>query len=94
MRIPTITVAPIIHALEKKSLLTTNEQEILQPGREMSRILLTDIVNVVRVDGETGSYRDPKWSSLIETLGGSVDAAVESTLSDRTLSDLLDELGE
>jgi len=94
LRIPTITVAPIIHALENKALLTTNEREILQPGREMSRILLTDIVNVVRVDGETGSYRDPKWSSLINTLGDRVDAAVESTLSDRTLSDLLDELEE
>lgn len=94
LRIPTITVAPIIHALENKALLTTNEREILQPGREMSRILLTDIVNVVRVDGETGSYRDPKWSSLIETLGHSVDTAVESTLSDRTLSDMLDELEE
>lgn len=92
LRIPSITVAPIIHALENKALLTTNEKEILQPGREMSRILLTDIVNVVRVDGETGSYRDPKWNKLIETLGDSVDAAVDSTLSKRTLSNLLDEL--
>ncbi len=92
LRIPSITVAPIISALENRALLTTNEQEFLLPGREMSRILLTDIVNVVRIDGDTGSYRDPKWNSVIENLGGNVDAAVEKTLSGRSLSDLLDEL--
>jgi len=94
LRIPTITVAPIIHALEKKGLLTSNEKEVLQPGREMSRIRLVDILHVVRVDGETGSYRDPKWSPVIDDLGASVDQAVDTTLSERTLSDLLDELEE
>jgi len=58
----------------------------------MSRILLTDIVNVVRIDGETGSYEDPRWSALIRQLGDHVDASVEATLAQRTLSDLLDEL--
>ena len=94
LRIPSVTVAPIANALEKKALLTTNEQENLLPGREMSRILLNDILDVVRVDGETGSYRDPKWSPVIETLGGDVDAAVAKTLSGQSLSGLLDELEE
>ena len=91
LRIPSITVAPIIHALERRGLLTTNEKEELLPGREVSRILLGDILGVVRIDGETGSYQDPKWNSIVETLGGNVDAAVETTLSGRSLSDLLDE---
>jgi membrane protein len=94
LRIPSVTVAPITNALEKKTLLTTNEREELLPGREMSRILLNDILDVVRVDGETGSYRDPKWSPVIETLGGDVDAAVAKTLSGQSLSGLLDELEE
>lgn len=92
LRIPTITIAPIIGALEDNGLLTTNEQEQLTPGRDMSRILLTDVLDVVRVDGETGSYRDPKWHDLIERLGSDVDAAVEKTLAGRSLTDLLDEL--
>jgi len=92
LRIPSITLAPIIAGLEKNGLLTTNEQENLLPGREMSRMSLTDILDVVRVDGETGSYRDPKWSGLVDSLGSDVDAAVEETLSGRTLADLLDEL--
>jgi membrane protein len=94
LQIPTITVAPIIVALEDKGLLTTNEKEELLPGREMSRILLGNILDVVRVDGETGSHRNPKWDREIEDLGVSIDAAVEKTLSGRSLSDLLDELRE
>ena len=92
LRIPSITIEPIIGALENKGLLSTNENEQLTPGREMSRILLTDIVNVVRIDGETGSYEEPRWSALIQQLGDHVDASVEATLAQRTLSDLLDEL--
>ena len=92
LRIPSITVAPIITALEEKGLLTTDESENLLPGLEMSRIRLIDVVDVVRIDGETGSHRDPKWNSVIQELGDNLDAAVRETLSERSLSDLLDDL--
>ena len=92
LRIPSITIAPIIADLESSGLLTTNEKDMLLPGREMSRISLVDILDVVRVDGETGSDRDPKWNALVESIGDGVDAAVQQTISDRSLSDLLDEL--
>lgn len=91
LKIPTITLAPIATGLETGGLLATNEKEELLPGREMSRIKLTDILNVVRRDGETGSHRDPKWNDAIDALGAAVDAAVERTVADQTLSDLLDE---
>jgi hypothetical protein len=58
----------------------------------MSRITLHDILEVVRIDGETGSYRDPRWASAIDSIGETIDAAVESTLGDRSLSNLLDEI--
>ncbi len=90
LKIPTITLAPIATGLETSGLLATNEKEELLPGREMSRIKLTDILNVVRREGETGSHRDPRWNSAIDTLGSALDAAVEQTLADQTLSDLLD----
>lgn len=94
LRIPSITIAPIIAGLESNGLLTTNEKDNLLPGRETSRIALADIIDVVRVDGETGSHRDPRWNALIENLGDSVDAAVQQAISDRSLSDLLDDLEE
>lgn len=91
LRIPSITLAPIATGLEANGLLTTNEKEELLPGREMSRITLSDILAVVRHDGETGSHRDPKWNSVIENLGKKLDEAVAGTVSDKTLSDIIDE---
>jgi membrane protein len=90
MRIPTITLAPITAGLETNGLITTSEIEQILPGREMARIKLSDILAVVRSDGETGSHRSPRWDDLVKTIGKSLDGAVEKTLSEQTLSDLLD----
>jgi membrane protein len=92
LRIPSITVMPIISGLEDAGLLTLTEKDVLLPGREMSRIKLGEILDVVRVDGETGSYRDPKWAAEIDSLGETIDAAVGSTLGNKSLSNLLDEV--
>jgi len=92
LRIPTITLAPISLSLESSGMLTTNEKEQLLPGKEMSRITLRDIVSVVRAEGETGSHRTPQWAEAVHDLGNKIDSAVESTLGDKTLSDLLDEI--
>lgn len=90
MRIPTITLAPIAASLETSGLITTSENEQILPGREMARIKLSHILAVVRSDGETGSHRSPRWDDLVKTVGMNLDEAVERTLSDQTLSDLLD----
>lgn len=91
IKIPSIALSPIINVLEDAGLIMPTEKENLLPGREMSRIKLTDILNVVRETGETGSHRDPKWSNHIDELGNALDIAVNNVLADRTLSDLLDE---
>lgn len=91
MRIPTIALAPVIASLEHAGLLQTTENEDLVPGREMSRIGLADILDVVRVEGETGSHRDPRWSGAIDALGDSLDDAISGVIADRTLADLLDD---
>jgi len=92
--IPTIAMTPIAGALEAAGLLLATEQEELMPGREMSRISLQEILDVVRVHGETGSHRDPKWSETIGALGTELDSALAKTIGDRSLSDLLDESEE
>jgi len=90
LRIPSITLAPIALGLETKGLLTTNEKEQLLPGKEMSRIRLQDILSVVREDGETGSHEQPRWDDAINAIGNTLEAAVDKTLGDETLSALLD----
>jgi membrane protein len=91
LRIPSITLAPITSGLEARGLLTSNEKEGLLPGRDLSRLTLSDILSVVRQDGETGSHRDPKWDDSIEKLCGSVEAAVAAAIGDTTLAELLDQ---
>ncbi len=92
LRIPSIALAPVTGALESAGLLLSTEKEELLPGREMSRIRLQEILDVVRVKGETGSHRDPNWSATVDALGTELDSAVAKTVADRTLSDLLDDL--
>jgi len=90
MKIPSVTLAPVIAGLEEEHLLTLTELEELVPAREMSRIKVTDILDVVRVRGETGSYRDPKWEKAIHGLGVELDSAIASTVGDQSLAELLD----
>jgi hypothetical protein len=75
-------------------LLTLTEGEHLQPGREMARISLNDILSVVRVEGETGSHHRPRWAVEIESLGAKLDAALTGTVGEQTLAGLLDEAAE
>jgi membrane protein len=90
MQIPSIALAPVTNALENLGLLISTENEELLPGREMSRITLNDILAVVRTRGETGSYKDPVWTSEIDALGAEMDDALSQVTGDKTLADLLD----
>lgn len=92
LKIPGLTLSPIVSKLEKAGLLTVTEKEQLQPGREMARISLAEILRVVRIIGETGSYRGPKWSPPIASLGEQLDSAVETVVGEKSLAELLDEL--
>jgi len=90
MKMPSVTLTPIIAGLESENLLTTTETEDLLPGREMTRIRLSDVLAVVREHGETGSYRDPEWENVILAIGDDLDASIATALGDQTLADLLD----
>jgi membrane protein len=90
LKIPSISLAPIVNALESAGLLTTTEKEEFLPGRDMSRIRLNDILAVIRVHGETGSYREPAWTAAVDTLGAALDDAIAGVAAEKTLADLLD----
>jgi membrane protein len=94
LRMPSIALTPVLAALDQGGLLATTEKDDLLPGRDMSTIRLDDILSVVRVHGETGSYRDPRWSSKIDALGKDLDDAVLATVGTRTLVDLIGPVAE
>lgn len=90
MKIPTLTLEPIISQLEEAGLVTVTEDEKLQPGRDINRIALGSIVSVVREKGETGSLRQPEWDATVDALAGDIDDAIRTAVGDRTLAELLD----
>ncbi|MGI9202332.1 MAG: YihY/virulence factor BrkB family protein [Woeseiaceae bacterium] len=91
MKMPSVTLTPIIAGLEAEKILTTTESEELVPAREMSRLKLKEILAVVREHGETGSYRDPKWEKAITQLGDQLDGSFSAAIGEQTLADLLDD---
>jgi len=91
LRIPSITLDPIIAGLEKNGLLTSTEAEALVPGRDTALIALGDILAVVREFGETGSITEPRWSPAVQNIGTELDKAVASTVDHTTLAELLDQ---
>jgi membrane protein len=93
MKIPSVTLTPIIAGLESEKMLTTTEAEELVPARDMARMKLRDILAVVRDHGETGSYRDPQWEKAITKLGDQLDESVAAAIGEKTLADLVDQDG-
>jgi membrane protein len=94
LKIPSIALSPIVTALETQGLLISTDKEELLPGQEMSRILLKDILGVVRSMGETGSDQSPDWTEGIDGIGARLDSAVSEVMGNRSLADVLDELAE
>jgi membrane protein len=94
LRIPSITLEPIVAGLEQHGLLTSTEKEALLPGRDTTQIALGDILAVAREFGETGSISEPRWSTAIEEIGSRLDASVATTVANKTLSELLDEVSD
>jgi DNA-binding IscR family transcriptional regulator len=90
LKVPSIALSPITRRLENDGLMIVTEKEELLPGREMSRIKVADILNVVRQRGDTGSYRDPSWSANVKAIGEQLDNAVSEVAGSQTLTDLLD----
>lgn len=91
LKMPSLAIEPVVTALEKAGLLLTTDQKDIVPGRDVSRIRLNDVLDVVRQSGETGSDKLPVWTPGIGDLGGRIDTAVEDVVGETTLADLLDE---
>ena len=91
LQIPSLTFEPILCDLEDNGLLTTNEKDELLPGRETALITLREILDVVRNQGGTGSWREPHWEKHVDEVGKRLDEATLSTVGELTLVDLINE---
>ena len=90
LKIPSLTMAPVLRRLEKAGLLLATENESLIPCRDLALIRLRDILDVVRRGGVTGSDRDPSWSPEVEELAGRIDGAIGEAVGETTLAEFLE----
>lgn len=90
LSVPSITLAPVLEALEQGGLVAVTDKDELLPGKDMAAIRVDEILSVVRDHGETGSYRDPEFSSEVDAVGRKIDSAIEDVVGDQTLSDVLE----
>ncbi len=90
IRVPELTLGPVLNDLEAAGLLHGNERDELLPGREMSRITLYDVLAAVRSGGETGLLVPPLWSAAVDETATAIDAAVGGVTAATTLPEFLD----
>ncbi|MDJ0759829.1 MAG: YihY/virulence factor BrkB family protein [Woeseiaceae bacterium] len=94
LRLPSLTLSPVIDKLEQAGLLTSNEDDCLLPGREMARTTLDDVLSVVRTTDESLVRVTPSWDGEVDAIAKSIDMAIAKAVGTRTLSDLLDDFEE
>ena len=83
-------LADIVRQLEECELLVTTESDVLMPGRDTDRIMLTDIFEAIRhVAGEQPEVRSDKLQRVDDVVAD-VEGTVTRSLAGRTLKDLID----
>ena len=89
--IPAIAISPIVEALEKAGLVKTTVKEEILPGKDMASIKLSDILDIVRSQGETGSHQTPQWTTKIDDICNDLDIAISNVIDNQSLASLLKE---
>jgi hypothetical protein len=91
LNMPSLSIAPVIEALENTGLLTANEQGWLLPGKDPSHVAVDDILASVRSQNFGDSLLRPRWHKVVDQIGNGVDMAIAKSIGTKTLSQLLDD---
>ena len=89
--LPAIAVAQLANGLERAGLLSTTDQDLLVPARDMDHISLQQILNVAR--NQRSGHVAPRVLQLpaIDRLNATLASSWRSSCGERTLRDLVEE---
>lgn len=87
--VPGDTLGPVSDSLEHAGLLTVTEDGALIPGRDLATIRLFDIVRALNRAPSSVELPPGQTDDSVEHLLDAMSGAVEATLGDRTLRELL-----
>jgi membrane protein len=88
--LPGIVLSPVLARLESAGLLTRSEHDELLPNRDPARITLREILAAVREPRQPDEVLAVGWPSAVRQVQGRVAAAIDGTLGDETLADLVE----
>ncbi len=87
LRVPRAAISAMLADLLDDGLIAESADGRLLPGRDLRKILLSDILAAIRGGTIDDVVRDPQ----IDAVTAEVEAAIATALDDRTLADLLDD---
>jgi membrane protein len=91
LRVPRHLLDPIVTALTTGDLLTRTSENRLIPARDLPLIPIVDILAAVRsAERDAHHETDDEWNPTVAGLSEEIERAIEKTLRDRTLADLVD----
>ena len=85
---PRQLLEPVVGRLREAGLLEETAEHKLVPAKDLRRITLEEILNVVR---SAESSEPDHWNPSVRALSEHLNAAIKSAVSQRTLADLVDE---
>jgi membrane protein len=88
--LPGIVLSPVLARLESAGLLTRSEHDELLPNRDPARITLREILAAVREPRQPDEVLAVGWPLAVRQVQGRVAAAIDGTLGDETLADLVE----
>ncbi|HUQ52977.1 MAG TPA: YihY/virulence factor BrkB family protein [Gammaproteobacteria bacterium] len=90
LRVPRHLLEPVAGALMDAGLLTRTNENRLIPARDLRRIGVVAILAAVRSERDSHHQGDDDWTPTVAAVADDVEAAIRSTLGERTLADLVD----
>lgn len=92
LRLPSLSVAPVIDALENAGLLTADEAGHLLPGKDPTKVSIEDVFASVRYQDLSSALLRPDWHPSVESMSKDVDMAIAKAIGTKTLAELLDDV--
>jgi len=90
LKLPGILLAPVANRLVTAGLLTRTSKDHLFPQRDPGGIYLVQVIDAVREPQTTDVFPGGLWPELAADISNRVTSAIDGTLGDQSLYDLLE----
>lgn len=90
LHLPSILLVPVLNRLVTAGLLSRTRKDVLFPQRDPNGIQLEQIMAAVRESQSTDVFPEGRWPPLVATVKTRLDSALNNSLADKSLYDLLD----